>query len=115
MHVIRLRAPWQIEALATQPGMVRCVRHFNKPTGLDDGERIWLVIDGPVLPARIALNGQAVGQASGLSPSGAPTRCDVTSLLAARNRIEIDLMMLEGSDPSAGLGEVRLEIDLAQA
>jgi hypothetical protein len=115
MHVIRLRAPWEIEALAKPPGTVRCVRHFNKPTGLDGRQRVWLVVDGPVLPARIALNGQTVGQASGLPPSGAPTRNDITSLLAARNKIEIELVTPEGGDPLVSLGDVRMEIDEAQA
>src|SRR4029453_10849302 len=115
MHVIRLRAPWEFEALAKQPGTVRCVRHFNRPTGLDGGERVWLVCDCPVSPARIAINGQTIGQASGSSPTGAPTRCDITSLLAARNKIEIELVTPEGGDPLVSLGDVRLEIDEAQA
>jgi hypothetical protein len=115
MHVIRLRAPWEVEALAKPPGTVRCVRNFNKPTGLDGGEHVWLVVDGPVLPARIALNGQTVVQASGSSPGGALTRSDITSLLAARNKIEIELVTPEGGDPLVSLGDVRLEIDVAQA
>jgi hypothetical protein len=110
MHTIRLRGPWQNEPLEGAEGTVRCTRHFNKPTGLDGGERVWLVIDGIASAATISLNGAAVGQVSHVSPGDAPTRFDITPLLLARSKIEIDLQLLQGSEPLACLGEVRLEI-----
>ncbi|MCI0361021.1 MAG: hypothetical protein L0211_21280 [Planctomycetaceae bacterium] len=114
MHVIRLRAPWEILALAQPPGLVRCTRHFNQPTGLGGGERVWLVVDGAVCPEKVALNGEFVGSASGLSPSGT-ARLDITPLLAPRNKIEIELAAVEGVDPLDALGDVRLEIEEADA
>src|SRR5262245_41803587 len=99
MHVIRLRAPWELERLAESPDQVRCTRHFNKPTGLGIGARVWLVIDGPTCPAAVAVNGNLVGQASRLSPSDSSLRFEITPLLAARNKIEIELPSTDDSDP----------------
>ena len=111
MHIIRLRGPWEIDPLEDALGTVRCVRHFNKPTGIDGGERVWLVIEGLACTATISLNAALVGQASRSSPDDVPARFDITPLLAARSKIEIDLQLPKGSEPLACLGEVRLEIE----
>jgi Glycosyl hydrolase 2 galactose-binding domain-like len=110
MHVIRLRAPWEVEPLEESPNSVRCTRHFNKPTGLDDGQRVWLVIDGLACTAAVSLNDVPVGQASRLSPGDLPARFDITPLHEPRNKIVIEFECSVSSDPVASLGEVRLEI-----
>lgn len=88
MHVIRLRAAW------THEGGGVSVRRFNKPTGLDGGERVWLVWDGAVESAE--LNGEPLDVT--------PTRHDVTDRLRLANE-----MRLVGSDREV-LATVQLEI-----
>jgi hypothetical protein len=88
MHVIRLRAAW------THEGGGVSVRRFNKPTGLDGGERVWLVWDGDVEAAE--LNGEPLDVS--------PTRHDVTDRLRLANE-----MRLVGSCRDV-LATVQLEI-----
>ena len=97
-HIIRLRDPWQIERL-TEPERVRCTRHFNQPTGLDSGERVWLVVESLADQAEIRVNDIPVRT----------TRCDITPLLAPRNKIEIELPLPSDGRPPAS-PTVRLEI-----
>ncbi len=73
MHVIRLRAAWTYEGGGVS------VRRFNKPTGLDGGERIWLVWDGAVESAE--LNGEPLDVS--------PTRHDVTERLRLANELRL--------------------------
>jgi len=73
MHVIRLRAAW------THDGDGVAVRRFNKPTGLDGGERVWLVWDGPAQAA--ALNGEPL--------DASVTRHDITDRLRRANEIRL--------------------------
>jgi len=107
-HVIRLRAPWDIEPL-TEQGLVRCTRHFNKPTGLDHGERVWLVIEGAASSARITVNGSRLGQTSCLAE--VPMRIDITQLITGRNRLEIELSVADGHEAAQFQSAVRLEIE----
>src|SRR3954447_22894568 len=110
MHTIRLRGPWELEALARfllqADGSYRAVRDglpaatrakmpaewsqtlgpdflgrvqyrrtFHKPTGLGNGERVWLVVEPPRSRARIELNGAILGE---VSPHALYGRFDVT-------------------------------------
>src|SRR3990172_10837531 len=96
MHTIRLRGPWQLEAVqrfvrradgefdrgtgalpaqtkATMPadwcesmgpdflGVVRYRRTFQKPTGLDSGEQVWLLVEPPRSCGRVCLNAETLG------------------------------------------------------
>jgi beta-galactosidase/beta-glucuronidase len=98
-------------------GRVRHVRRFGRPTGLDSGERVWLVCDGATLTATVVLNGTPLGAILGPTT---PARFDVTERLLPRNElvIEVEFPAIEAANrPSAaevrcgGLtGEVRLEI-----
>ena len=155
MHTIRLRGPWQVEAVArfvlqddgtylsvtddlpagarvTMPadwsatlgrdfyGRVRYVRTFNKPTGLESGERVFLVVEPPRSEACITLKKELVGFVYSGQPAG---RFDVTDRLEDHNEVEIlvdhpslDSMRSTLGDPTTlppgGLaGEVRLEIE----
>jgi hypothetical protein len=73
MHVIRLRAAW------THEGGGVSVRRFNKPTGLEGGERVWLVWDGAVEAAE--LNGEPLRSDAG--------RHDVTDRLRLANEMRL--------------------------
>lgn len=97
-HLIRLRDPWQAEPL--EAGRTRYRRVFQKPTGLDEPERVWLVIDGAG-PGTVAFNGQPLGE---IAPAGRLTFFDITPRLQVRNEIELQL--------AGPLGDVRLEIRL---
>jgi hypothetical protein len=77
MHVIRLRGPWHQEPLPG--GSVRYSRRFHRPTGLESGDRVFLVLDGSA--AAVVLNGQPLALGSG--------RYDITELLAAKNLLEL--------------------------
>ena len=92
MHVIRLRAAWRVE----QGG---ATRRFNRPTGIDSGERVWIAWDGPMVDA--ALNGASLDEAFFCGPA----RFDVTDRLAAANELRM------GTDNAAVLESVRLEIE----
>jgi hypothetical protein len=156
-HTIRLRGPWQLQAVArfvarsdghfevvhddlptstraTMPadwsesfgprflGRVRYVRTFQKPTGLDAGERVWLVVEPPRSLGTVRLANQMLGTVRIDEPAG---RFDITSLLADRNTLEIVVehpMLDEQYHPTDAaaiclpgglIGEVRLEIEAA--
>lgn len=90
MHTIRLRRGWEL----LEDGWSR--RRFHKPTGLDAGQRVWLVADR--WPDVLTLNGNELG---------AGLRHDVTDRLAPSN----ELQLFAADD---GIREsVRLEIELA--
>jgi hypothetical protein len=109
-HVIRLRAPWEIEPLPEPPGLLRCTRHFNRPTGLESGERVWLVLPSLASPGTIVLNGDPLEPTPGLPADGGSVRCEITSRLTARNKVEIQLAA--NTDTALALLEqVRLEIE----
>lgn len=152
LHRIRLRGPWQLEALARfqaqsgdldlttaelpaparmqMPadwsasfgdaffGRVRYRRAFHKPTGLDLGERVFLVIEPPRSEGEAALNGVVLGRVAGDT-----ARFDITDRLDYDNLLEIVVTHpagreskvtageLAGLAPGGLVGEVRLEIE----
>jgi hypothetical protein len=105
-------------------GCVRHVRRFGRPTGLESGERVWLVCDGAADAAEVILNEVPLGKLQGLTP----IRCDITELLQPRNQLVVDVTFPEDSGEIANaldaagsehprpfacgglIGEVRLEI-----
>lgn len=92
MHPIRLRAAWTIED-------GRGLRRFNRPTGLDEGHRVWIAWDGPAVDA--SLNDTPLDQ----SYQCGPARFDVT------DRLEPSNVLTLGTDNGAVLETVRLEIE----
>lgn len=111
-------------------GRVRYLRTFQKPTGLDSGERVFLVVEPPRSQGRISLsrtsavNAWAKGQFLGQVGCGdAPGRFEITDLMDEHNRLEIivDHPALDASGranddggtrlPGGLVGEVRLEIE----
>ena len=109
-HRIRLRGPWECTPVGDQPrrATVPCdlagdapvllTRKFGYPGRIDAGEHVWLTVAGVTGSARVALNGQALGEVRDTS-----FEKDVTSLLQPRNQVQL---LVEGR----GVGEVALEV-----
>lgn len=92
MHTIRLRAAWEIVE-------GRGVRRFNRPTGIDGGQRVWLAWDGSANDAW--LNEERLDEYQHCGPS----RFDVTQRLEPSNVLTL------GTDNGAVLTTTRLEIE----
>lgn len=139
MHTIKLRGPWQIEALeslrgelpppteTTVPGdwgaglgadfrgRARYSRRFGLPTNLAPEERVSLGV-GPVdFLATIHLNGELIGRQSW---DDGDHRYDITSMLKPRNELQIVVELPDDAprpgrenQPGGLIGEVRLEIE----
>jgi hypothetical protein len=89
-------------------GRVRFTRAFHKPTGLDLGERVFLVVEAPRSHGVVKLNRKPVGE---VRYGSAPLRVDVTDLLGGDERLEI-VVQHDSHEVVGGLvGEVRLEIE----
>ena len=116
----KMPADWGEALGANFYGRVRYQRNFNKPTGLDSGERVFLVVEPPRSEGRIALQGQFLGSVRHGQPPG---RFDITKRLESHNRLEIvvdhpaldNMRRIAGNPanlPPGGLvGEVRLEME----
>jgi hypothetical protein len=100
-------------------GRVRYTRHFNRPTGLEPREKVWLVVEGADARGDVQLNGQALGEVRGYA---LPASFDFTTLIAPRNELVIDVELPppDASDaaprpgredrPGGLIRDVRLEI-----
>jgi beta-galactosidase/beta-glucuronidase len=67
-------------------GRVRFLRRFNRPTGLERRERVWLVIEGVDACGTVALNGRPIGRVDGYALEAS---FDITEHLEARNQLEV--------------------------
>lgn len=113
-------ADWSAAFGADFLGRVRYHRVFQSPTGLENGERVFLVVEPQRSAARVTLKRDLLGFVDPGEPAG---RFDVTDRLEDHNQLEIfvdhpalDSMHSTVGDPTAlppgGLvGEVRLEIE----
>ena len=89
IHSIRLRDPW--ERCREGSGVV-WRRAFHRPTGVEEGERIFLVASGLPDGARVLLNDVP------LEPhAGQAGNFDVTSLVAEASRLEIQIADVDDS------------------
>jgi beta-galactosidase/beta-glucuronidase len=109
------------EALGSEfRGRVEYRRRFGCPTGIGEGQRVWLVCDGADAWAALSLNGQPLGDVEG---PATPSEFDVTVRLQERNEIaatvECPRRTADGqyvergeraSLPGGLIGETRLEI-----
>jgi hypothetical protein len=104
-HRIRLRGPWEYDALDVTkdqpspsgrvtmpcphwdgpPGRVRFLRRFGYPGRIDAHEHVWLVFDGLFVPVRVSVNGNDMGKYTGA------VEVDVTQLLGARNELTVEV------------------------
>ena len=117
---VTMPADWSATCGADFIGRVRYRRVFHRPTGLDSGERVFLVVEPARSSACITLKGAVVGLVKAGEPAG---RFEITERLEEDNRLEItvdhpalDYMRSTVGDPAllppGGLvGEVRLEIE----
>jgi hypothetical protein len=103
-HHIHLRKPWNCRR--SLDGVV-WERRFNKPTGLDGGQRVFVVVENAVGDGIILFNGRSLGP---LSSSRDATRYEVTAELDLHNRLEILLEPMAPEGESELPAEVRLEI-----
>jgi hypothetical protein len=131
MHAIRLRGPWECQPRKPEAdclGEMLLRRRFNRPTGLENATRVWLVIEEVAAAARVMLNEQPLGEivpssyaqalASPSSPRRCPARLEITSLLRPHNSLEIivdspasvPIPPAIDDGPGGLLGPVRLEI-----
>lgn len=110
----RIEVPgnWHAAVPAGWQGSVRLRRRFQRPAALAPHERVFLVVEAMEPQGRLSLNGISLG----LVPYDTlPAEFDITSQLAARNEIVIELEP-GGCTPASTqqlggqLGEVRLEI-----
>lgn len=137
-HTIQLRAPWELrplmrenESLATGPPLrvevpgespltpvdeqlgLRYSRRFNRPTGIDPHERVWLCCDGADPSARVSLGEHELGHILGYA---LPWEADVTTHLAPHNELIIEVLPADALRPGrehrpGGLiRDVRLEV-----
>jgi hypothetical protein len=93
---------------------------FQSPTGLDEGQRVWLVIEPPRTRGTLNLTGELLGILHHGEP---PARYDITERLREHNHLEIvvehppldDALRCDDDDttrlPGGLVGEVRLEIE----
>lgn len=110
-HSIRLREPWEREALGAEGGgPCKYSRGFHKPTGLEAGSRVWLVVDELAGEVEVRVNGQKLGR---IEPGCYPARFDITAALKANNLVEITVRQEEGG--RGGPEVVKLEIEEADA
>ena len=130
MHTIRLRRPWlrtiddlnqpdrvdvpDVGRVPLREGSILIYRRtFNRPTGLEIGDKVWLSIESYSAGSiRVLLNEQSVFQAD----TAQPVRVDLASRLEPSNQLEIQLagssVMTEAVMTEAGLdGEVSLQIE----
>ncbi len=132
VHTIRLRGPWDYrptvpadrpyervtwplrsnqrlplaEAAITASSAIELRRFFNQPTGLNEETEVLLTLAS--LPgARVSLNGTFLGELPDEPPE---VRFVVTSQLAARNELQIELPTSQLTLPPEGAGQVSLEI-----
>jgi hypothetical protein len=128
-HRIRLRGPWECEALerrgpgelppprrVTLPGRwaegglvgfagrVRFNRRFGYPGRIDEHERVWITADGVTASAELSLNGTPVGR---FRAEDGAFEAEITSLLRPRNEL---VVVVEGGIDGGLWGEVALEV-----
>jgi hypothetical protein len=116
----KMPADWSAAFGGDFRGRVCYRRNFQMPTGLDEGQRVFLVIEPPRSRGMATLDGTLLGR---IDLGGAPGRYDITDRMHETNRLEIVVDHLPLDDPRSGnddeatrlpgglVGEVRLEIE----
>ncbi len=86
----RLTAPadWSAALGADFRGRALFRRGFNRPTGLESSETLWLVIEGLDACGVVSLNGQRLGEVEGYA---LPREFDVTARLEPRNEVVLEI------------------------
>ncbi|QEG42894.1 hypothetical protein [Roseimaritima ulvae] len=125
-HAIRLRGPWwcspgprfdegrairvqwaaDVEAENVDAFVMR--RAFNRPTGLEAGDRVYLVAESVEHLRAIELNGQAVWTCEA-TESVTAVEVDIVETLQPVNQLDLTFALPRPAPPRV-TGEVRLEI-----
>lgn len=80
LHTINLSAAWCPPKTAAEPW----VRRFGRPTGVEPGDTVWLVVEAAG-GCRAVLNGEQLPAVA----AGEPLRRDVTERLHPRNELSL--------------------------
>jgi len=126
-HTIRLRGPWEFRLLADTHhagmqhgkidisqaaellqhvvGRIEWIRRFHRPTGLEGGERVHLIVGSCVAAVAVDLNDGP------LVAAGTEMRYDITDHLELRNVLRV-VVDVDSTQP-VQLEDVRLEITQA--
>lgn len=111
---VQLPADWR-SLFEETAGTVTFSRNFNRPTNLDDDERVRVVFDGLGGVATVRVNGHALGSVCDIRQT---VGFDVTDLLEPANRLEVILTVSDpaNASPPQGLhGLVGIEISSENA
>jgi hypothetical protein len=116
----KIPCDWGAELGRDFRGRVCYRRQFNRPSGLDSHERVWLVVEGADARGSVALNGRRLGEVDGYALH---SEFDVTEWVDAHNELalEVELQCEEPGGislhrpgrelkPGGPFGEVRLEV-----
>ncbi|MFT4556792.1 MAG: beta-galactosidase/beta-glucuronidase [Planctomycetaceae bacterium] len=96
----RVRMPSSMkESFGKVSGRVLFRRRFQRPTNLDDNERVHIAFDGIGGRAEIAVNGQTLGS---LENNSETVSFDMTRLLEQSNELTVDLTISWGVDQRPG-------------
>jgi beta-galactosidase/beta-glucuronidase len=108
---VRMPSSWQ-SAFGDTYGCIRFSRRFQRPTNLDDNERVHVAFDGIGGRAEVSLNGQVIGR---LSNTPETTSFDITAMLKVSNELSVELLFASDDSPSPGglHKPVAIEIHLA--
>ncbi|MEX2141503.1 MAG: hypothetical protein WD894_19715 [Pirellulales bacterium] len=89
-------------------GRLLCRRRFGCPTCLDPHERVWLLIERPVLSGEANLNSEPLGR---MNLAQHLVEFDITSRLRERNELILDFEIVPPESTDEMLfADVRLEI-----
>lgn len=95
---VRMPASWQ-SAFGNTSGRIRFTRRFQRPTNLDDNERVHIAFDGIGGQAVIAVNGLELGN---LADTSETVSFDITSQLKPSNELTVELTFAGGSSSASG-------------
>lgn len=97
--IARMPASWQ-SLFGDYRGNVLFQRKFNRPSNLEDNERVLIVFEAVRGDGTVILNGHLLGS---IGTSNAPQQFDVTSLLQGHEVLVVDLTFSERlQDPMPG-------------
>ena len=117
---VTMPADWAVVCGGDFLGRVRYHRIFQKPTGLDSGEQVFLVVEAPRSLGVVSLNHRSLGI---VAIGDVHLRINITAMLDDHNHLEIvvDHPSLDAAGtpnddgetrlPGGLVGEVRLEIE----
>ena len=110
---VRMPCSWQ-SAFGGMSGRIRFSRRFQRPTNLDENERVHIAFDGIGGQAQIAVNGQEIGR---LSNNVETVSFDITSILSVSNELSVELSFSPDNEATpGGLHQpVAIEIHLSDA